>query len=265
MPLRTVSVLTILLAYVSLIQQLNYLPGSSMGMFNHWPFRTQRVASLDFLSLFSMSFLFQIKIISYQLSPTKEACIVSITIFSVSDCIQLLFSSFLLATWIFVFFHQNQDVKMQIPGCTFDQLNRDLWEWSRGIYTVRRMPHGIQAPWVRDQQLCGVAELWLPFLWNLLSCLQAQTYTTCTIRPEQTINAWLLALPKSHEETLLGKFNQLIREACIRENILNILITWKITWLIWPNPCFHGSSLIFLHLQTLYCNWFLLNFYSNLF
>lgn len=56
----------------------------------------------------------------------KRSCVMSVTIFSVSDCTQLLFTSVLLATWIFVFFHQNQDVKMQIPGRTFDQLNRDL-------------------------------------------------------------------------------------------------------------------------------------------
>ena len=97
-----------------------------MGMFNHWSFRTQCAASLDFLSLFSMPFLFQLKIISYQLSPTKEAMLCPSLSSQVSDCIQLLFTSSLLATWIFVFFHQNQDVKMQILGRTFDQLNRDL-------------------------------------------------------------------------------------------------------------------------------------------
>ena len=87
--------------------------------------RTQGAASLDFLSrLYVISLPAQNHI--YQLSPIKEACVVSITIFSVSDSIQLLFSSFLLATWIFVSFHQNQGVKMQIPGPTFDQLNQDL-------------------------------------------------------------------------------------------------------------------------------------------
>lgn len=82
---------------------------------------------LHFLSWLSISFFFQLKIIPYPLSPTRQARVVSTDNFSISDCIRLLFfSSSFLAVRMLLSLHRNHSIKMQIPGPTSDQLNQDL-------------------------------------------------------------------------------------------------------------------------------------------
>lgn len=79
----------------------------------------------------SVSFLFQLKLIYCQLPSPREACVVFTANFSVSDYILLLLPSvFLLAMWILGSIHQNHNIKTQILGLIFAQLNQDLCEWA---------------------------------------------------------------------------------------------------------------------------------------